>query len=74
MDRSSAHGLAAGILNHLRDNDAQIQVVVAEGTSAKRRHMRILGKKLASQRHRVSVTVPSAPQIWAHLGEWLDLA
>ena len=32
MDRASARRLAAGIRAHLRNNDADVKVVVAEGT------------------------------------------
>ena len=73
MDRSSARRLAVGILTYLRGNDAQVQVVVAEGTSVKPRYLKILGKTLARQRHRVSVAIPSAQDIWAQLGKWLDV-
>jgi haloalkane dehalogenase len=63
MDRASARRLAAAILTHLHVTDAHIQVVVAEGTYATRQHLRILGKRLAGHRHRVSVAVPSVPEI-----------
>ena len=64
MDRASARRLAAGILTHLQATDAHVHLVVAEGTHATRRHLRILEKWLARQRHRVSVAIPSAPAIW----------
>ncbi len=73
LDRASARQLAAGILAHLHATDAQIQLVVAEGTYATRQHLRILGKTLARHRHRVSVAIPSAPEIWTHLGNWVDV-
>ena len=65
LDQSSARRLAAGILNALHGNDAQVRVVVAEGTQAMQEHLRILGKLLARERHRVSVVIPSAPETWA---------
>jgi len=73
MDRTSARGLATGILNYLHTTDAQIQLVVAEGTQATRRQLQILGKMLARQRHRVSVAIPSNPGIWADLGNWVEV-
>ncbi|MBI1941233.1 MAG: cobalamin B12-binding domain-containing protein [Acidobacteria bacterium] len=73
MDRASARSLAAGILTHLQATDAQIHLVVAEGTQATRRQLRILGKMLARQRHRISVAIPSDPGIWAHLGNWVEV-
>ncbi len=73
LDQSSSRRLAAGILNVLDGNDAQVRVVVAEGTQATREHLRILGKMLARMRHRVSVAVPSAPETWAQLGQWLEV-
>ncbi|MBI4164219.1 MAG: cobalamin B12-binding domain-containing protein [Acidobacteria bacterium] len=73
MDKSSAKRLAAGIRKALRDNDAQVQLVVAEGTHAMQEHLCILGKTLAQYRHRVSVAIPSAPDSWSQLGHWLDV-
>jgi radical SAM superfamily enzyme YgiQ (UPF0313 family) len=73
LDQSSARHLAAGILNVLHGNDAQVRVVVAEGTQATREHLRILGKRLARYRHRVSVAVPSVPETWVQLGQWLEV-
>lgn len=64
MDRASARRLAAGIRTYLQTTDAHVHLVVAEGTHATRRHLRILEKWLARQRHRVSVEIPSAPAIW----------
>lgn len=72
MDRASARRLAAGILTHLQTTDAHVHVVVAEGTHATRRHLRILEKRLTRQRHRVSVAIPSAPKIWIELKIRLD--
>ena len=74
LDKASAKGLAAGIRKALHENDAQIHLVVAEGTHAMREHLLILGKTLAQYRHRVSVSIPSAPDTWAHLGQWLDVS
>jgi radical SAM superfamily enzyme YgiQ (UPF0313 family) len=73
LDQSSAKHLAAGILNVLHGNDAQVRVVVAEGTQATREHLRILGNLLVRQRHRVSVVIPSVPGNWAQLGQWLEV-
>jgi haloalkane dehalogenase len=58
MDRASALRLAAGIRAHLRNNDADVKVVVAEGT-AKPQDLRLLAQELASLRHRVSITITS---------------
>jgi hypothetical protein len=74
LDKSSAKRLAAGIRKALHGNDAQVQVVVAEGTHAMQEHLRILGKTLAQYRHRVSVAIPSAPDTWSQLGQWLDVS
>jgi radical SAM superfamily enzyme YgiQ (UPF0313 family) len=73
LDHSSARRLAAGILNALHENDAHIRIVVAEGTHAMREHLRILGERLARQRHRVSVAIPSTPDTWKQLGQWLEV-
>jgi len=73
MDHSSAQRLAAGILSYLHGNDAQVRVVVAEGTRAKPEDLRLLGEALSAQRHRISISVPSAPEIWACLKKWLDV-
>ena len=73
LDRSTARRLAAGILAHLRGTDAQVRVVVAEGTRAERKHLQLFGKALAAHRHRISVSVPSAPEIWDYLRKWLDV-
>ena len=67
MDRASARRLATGILTHLQATDAQVHMVVAEGTHTKRRYLRILENRLTHQRHRVSVTIPSVPAIWRML-------
>ena len=64
MDRASARRLAAGILSHLKATDAHVHLIVAEGTHATPRHLRILEKWVTRERHRVSVTIPSAPEIW----------
>ena len=67
LDRASAQRLAAGILSHLKTTDAHVHLVVAEGTHATQRHLRILEKWLTRQRHRVSVAIPSTPPIWRML-------
>jgi haloalkane dehalogenase len=72
MDGASARRLAAGILAHLQRNDAQVQVVVAEGTQAQREHLRLLARKLAPLRHRISISVPTAPETWAYFKQLLD--
>ena len=64
MNRTSARRLAAGILTHLQATDAHVHLVVAEGTHATQRCLRILEKRLTRQRHRVSVAIPSTPEIW----------
>lgn len=73
LDRSSAKRLSAGIRKALQGNDAQIRVVVAEGTFALQENLRILGTMLARHRHRVSVAIPSVPENWAQLGQWLEV-
>ena len=73
LDKPSAERLAASIQKALHGNDAHIQVVVAEGTHAGQEHLDILGKRLARYRHRISVIIPSAPDTWSQLGQWLDL-
>ena len=73
MDGASARQLAAGILKHLKGNDARVRVVVAEGTHVEPSHLQILGKMLGRQRHRISAAIPSAPETWAHLSNWLDV-
>jgi hypothetical protein len=73
MDRASAQQLAAGILKHIKGTDARVQVVVAEGTKVEPGHLQILGKMLAAHRHRISAAIPSAPETWARLSDWLDV-
>jgi radical SAM superfamily enzyme YgiQ (UPF0313 family) len=73
FDQTSARSVAKGILSYLHDNDAQVRVVIADGTQATREHLRILGKTLARQRHRISVAIPSAPDTWSQLAQWLDV-
>lgn len=73
MDGASARQLAEGILKHLKGNDARVRVVVAEGTQVEPSHLQILGKMLARQRHRISAAIPSAPDTWAHLSNWLEV-
>jgi hypothetical protein len=67
LDRPSAKRLAAGIRAHLRGNDADVKVVVAEGTRAKLRDLRLLAQELAPLRHRISISVPSTPETWTFL-------
>jgi radical SAM superfamily enzyme YgiQ (UPF0313 family) len=73
FDQTSARSVAKGILSYLKDNDAQVRLVIADGTEATREHLRILGKMLARQRHRISVRIPSAPETWTQLAQWLDV-
>jgi radical SAM superfamily enzyme YgiQ (UPF0313 family) len=73
FDHTTARRVAKGILSYLHNNDAQIRLVIADGTDATREHLRILGKTLARQRHRISVTIPSAPDTWTQLAQWLDV-
>ena len=67
LDTASARRLAAGILAHLRGNDAEVKVVVAEGTRAEPKDVRVLAQKLAPFRHRISIVVPSHRDVWAIL-------
>ena len=67
LDRASARLLAAGIRAHLHNNDAQLKVVVAEGTEAELPALRLLAQKLAPLRHRISISVPHAPVTWEFL-------
>jgi hypothetical protein len=62
LDRASAKHLAAGIRAHLHNNDADVKVVVAQGTHAKPQYLRLLAKELEPLRHRVSISVSSAPE------------
>lgn len=73
FDPASARSVAKGILTYLHGNDAQVRVIIADGTEATREHLSILGKMLARQRHRISVTIPSAPDTWTQLAQWLDV-
>jgi radical SAM superfamily enzyme YgiQ (UPF0313 family) len=73
LDRSAARRLSAGILAYLHGTDAKVQVVVAEGTRADLKPLRLLGKALVTQRHRISISVPSAPENWVYLRKWLDV-
>lgn len=67
LDRGSARRLAAGILAHLHENEAQVKVVAAEGTRAEPQDLRVLAQKLAPLRHRISIVVPSPRDVWAIL-------
>jgi haloalkane dehalogenase len=67
LDRTSARRLAAGIRAHLHNNDAQLKVVVAEGTRARLQDLRFLDRELASFRHRISLKLPDAPDTWEFL-------
>ncbi len=71
IDRASAKRLAAAIQAHLRSTDEKVEVVVTEGTQAKPRHVRMLGKALARHRDRISVALSSAESIWMLLAPWL---
>jgi hypothetical protein len=67
LDRASAKRLAAGIRAHLHNNDADVKVVVAEGTHAKPQDLRFLARELASLQHRVSISVLSRPEAEVYL-------
>jgi len=67
LDRASARRLADGILALLRGSDAQVKVVVAEGTHADVQDVRALAQALAPLRHRISIAVPSTPATWEYL-------
>jgi haloalkane dehalogenase len=67
LDAASARRLAAGILAHLHGNDAQVKVVVADGTRAEPQDLQLLAQKLAPLRHRISIVVPSDQEAWALL-------
>jgi hypothetical protein len=73
LDKSSAKRLSAAIRKSLQGNDAQVRLVVAEGTRAPQEHLRILGERLAPHRHRVTVAIPTAPESWSHLRQWLPV-
>jgi len=73
MDQASARRLAEGILKYLKGNDSRVRVVVAEGTQVEPSHLQVLGKMLARQRHRISAAIPSAPETWARLSDWLEV-
>ena len=65
MDRSSALQLAACIRDHLRNNDAEIALVIAEGTAAPG-EIELLKRKLKPFIHRVSFAetpLPSASEL-----------
>jgi hypothetical protein len=67
LDAPSARRLAAGIRAHLRNNDADVKVVVAEGTHAQPQYLRLLAKELEPLRHRVSISVLSGPEAETYL-------
>jgi len=67
LDRASAKRLAAGIRAHLHNSDADLKVVVAEGTHAELRDLQLLAQKLAPWRHRISISVPDDPAAWEFL-------
>ncbi|MBI2899861.1 MAG: cobalamin B12-binding domain-containing protein [Planctomycetes bacterium] len=73
LDRWSARKLAAGIKTYLRGTQGRIELVIADGTSASQRHLRLLGKKLRNLRHRLSVVVPAAPGNWSQLSRWFEV-
>jgi hypothetical protein len=58
MDHASALRVAAGIRDLLRNNDAEVKMVVAEGTATPD-DLRLLATELASLSHRVSITTTS---------------
>ena len=63
LDSASAKLLAAGIRAHLYNNDADVKVVVAEGTHAEPRDLRLLARELAALSHRVSISFSSGPEV-----------
>jgi hypothetical protein len=67
LDRASAKRLAAGIRAHLHNNDADVKVVVTEGTQASSRNLRFLAKELEPLRHRVSISVSPEPETGDYL-------
>ena len=67
LDRASARRLADGILAHLHGSDAQVKVVVADGTRAEPQDLRLLAQKLAPLRHRISFVLPADGHAWAVL-------
>jgi hypothetical protein len=73
IDRASAKRLVAAIQAHLRSTDEAVEVVVTEGTQAKPRDVRMLGKALARHRGRVSVALASAESIFVLLSPWLNV-
>ncbi len=73
IDRASAKRLVAGIQAHLRSTDQRVEVVIAEGTQAKPRDVRMLGKALARHRGRISVALASAESIFVLLSPWLNV-
>ncbi|MFZ0962802.1 MAG: cobalamin-dependent protein [Terriglobia bacterium] len=62
LDRASAKRLAASIRAYLHNNDADVKVVVAEGTHAEFRDLQFLARELAPLSHRVSIAVSSGPE------------
>ncbi len=58
IDRASALRVAAGIRDHLRNNDAEAKVLVAEGTATPD-DLHFLATELAALSHRVSITTTS---------------
>jgi len=66
LDHASAKRLAAGIRAHLHNNDADVKVVVTEGT-ARPQDLRFLAQELESLRHRVSISVSSGPEAGDYL-------
>jgi hypothetical protein len=62
LDGASARSLAAGIRAHLRNNDADVKVVVAEGTHAEPQDLQLLARELAPLRHRVSISFSSGTE------------
>ncbi len=73
LDTSSARRLAAALCATLQRTDAQVDMVVAQGTEACARSLRLLGRGLARHRKRVSVALPAEPGPWPILARWLDV-
>jgi radical SAM superfamily enzyme YgiQ (UPF0313 family) len=73
LDSPSAKRLAAGIVAHLRDTHAPVEVVVAEGTIVGRAQLEILTRRLRRLRHRISLVPPESPRAWELLARWFRL-
>ncbi len=71
LDGVSARRLSKAIRVYLKKCDAQIQLVVKQGTEARGRGMNILARRLSRQRHRLSLVLPTVPGAWEFLSRWL---